>query len=100
MNGRTELQVLESGIMNGERNCNEIILRHVRLFRAAVGKDFVFMDDNATPHRARLVGDYVEEVDTGRMVWPTKLPDLSPIEHVRDALGRAIARHQHLPRTV
>ncbi|GFV40425.1 transposable element Tc3 transposase [Trichonephila clavipes] len=29
--------------------------QHVRLFRGAMGAEFLFMDDNARPHRANIV---------------------------------------------
>ncbi|GFX09680.1 hypothetical protein TNCV_2186761 [Trichonephila clavipes] len=33
------------------RYCNEILLPYVRLFRGAMGLQFLFMDDNAPCHR-------------------------------------------------
>ncbi|GBO31018.1 hypothetical protein AVEN_173627-1 [Araneus ventricosus] len=34
------------------------------------------------------------------MDWPARSPDLNPIEHVWDTLGRAIANHNPRPRTI
>ncbi|GFW35491.1 transposable element Tcb1 transposase [Trichonephila clavipes] len=71
-----------------------ILEQHVRLFRVAMGAEFLFMDDNARLHRANIVDECLQSEDTTRMDWPTYSPDLSPIEHVRDMLGRRIvARH-------
>ncbi|GBN18688.1 hypothetical protein AVEN_89425-1 [Araneus ventricosus] len=57
------------------------------------------MDDNARPHRARLVRSYLESETIPQMAWPARSPDLNPIEHVRDVLGRRIAdRNVHPPR--
>ncbi|GFY07803.1 transposable element Tcb1 transposase [Trichonephila clavipes] len=39
------------GTVNGTRYCNEILLPYVRLFRGAMGLQFLFMDDNAPCHR-------------------------------------------------
>lgn len=40
-----------------QRYFREIILGHVRLFRSAVDPDFLFIDDNARPHRTAEVSD-------------------------------------------
>ncbi|GFY20051.1 transposable element Tc3 transposase [Trichonephila clavipes] len=34
-----------------------ILEQHVSLFRGAMGAEFVFMDDNARPHRANIVDE-------------------------------------------
>ncbi|GFV22890.1 transposable element Tc1 transposase [Trichonephila clavipes] len=49
------------------------------------------MDDNARPHRNLAVEELLESEDITRMDWPAYSPDLNPIEHVWDALGRHIA---------
>ncbi|GFU26160.1 hypothetical protein TNCV_5106021 [Trichonephila clavipes] len=33
---------------------------YVRPYAAAIGNDFILMDDNARPHRARIVEEYLE----------------------------------------
>ncbi|GFV92279.1 transposable element Tcb2 transposase [Trichonephila clavipes] len=50
------------------------------------------MDDNARPHLELL-----ESEDITRMDWAAYSPDLNPIEHVWDALGRHIAARLHHP---
>ena len=72
---------------------------YVRLFRGAVGPEFIFMDDNARAHRALMVDEYLESEDIQRMAWSAYSPDLYPIERAWDAFGRAIAMRQPLPRT-
>ncbi|GBN31114.1 hypothetical protein AVEN_193846-1, partial [Araneus ventricosus] len=57
----------------------------------AVGPEFILMDDNARPHSALLVDEFLESEDIRRMDWPVRSPDLNPMEHVWDALGRATA---------
>ncbi|GFU01874.1 transposable element Tcb1 transposase [Trichonephila clavipes] len=48
LGSRTDLQIFEAGSVNGTRYCNEILLPYVRLFRGAMGLQFLFMDDNAS----------------------------------------------------
>ncbi|GFU78720.1 transposable element Tcb2 transposase [Trichonephila clavipes] len=55
LNGRTELHIFDRGSVTGDRYCEEVLLPHVRLFRGAIGPDFIFMDDNARPHRTIAV---------------------------------------------
>ncbi|GFX39940.1 transposable element Tc3 transposase [Trichonephila clavipes] len=48
---RTDLHIFDAGSVNGTRYCNEILRPYVRLFRGAMGLQFLFMDDNAPCHR-------------------------------------------------
>ena len=91
INGRTRLHVVANGTMTGQRYIDEVLLPHVRLFRGAVGDKFVFMDDNATCHRTLAVQDCLSSEGIQRLVWPSRSPDLNPIENVWDALGRQLA---------
>ena len=47
-----------------------------------------FQDDNARPHWARIVTDYVQQQGLQTLPWPTRSPDLSPIVQLWDELGR------------
>ncbi|GFT18025.1 transposable element Tcb2 transposase [Trichonephila clavipes] len=51
LGSRTDLHIFDAGSVNGSRYCNEILLPYVRLFRGAMGLQFLFMDDNAPCHR-------------------------------------------------
>ncbi|GFW40838.1 transposable element Tcb2 transposase [Trichonephila clavipes] len=91
INGCTRLHVVANWTMTGQRYIGEVLLPHVRLFRGAVGDKFVFMKDNATCHRTLAVQDCLDSESNQRLVWPTRSPDLDPIENVWDALGRQVA---------
>ncbi|GBM39245.1 hypothetical protein AVEN_43646-1 [Araneus ventricosus] len=58
------------------------------------------MDDNARSQRALLVDEFLESEDIRRMDWPARSPELNPINHVWDALGRAIATRNTPTRTI
>ncbi|GFX86093.1 DDE_3 domain-containing protein [Trichonephila clavipes] len=47
-----------------------------------MGAEFLFMDDNARPHRANIVEECLQSEDITRTDWPAYSPVLNPIEHV------------------
>ena len=55
--------------------------------------DFVFQDDNSYPHRTHIVLDFLEYQGVEHMEWPKMVPDLNPIEHLWDQIGRQVAAH-------
>ncbi|GFX73167.1 transposable element Tcb2 transposase [Trichonephila clavipes] len=67
LNGRTELHILDRGSVTGDSYCDEVLLPHVRLFRGAIGPDFIFMDANARSHRTLTVEELLESEDITRM---------------------------------
>ncbi|GFX62792.1 transposable element Tcb1 transposase [Trichonephila clavipes] len=90
LGSRTDLHV-QTVTMTGHIYRDVILKQHVRLFRGALGAEFLFMDDNARPHRANIVDECLQLEDITRMDLPAYSPDLNPIEHVWDMLGRRIA---------
>ncbi|GFW51128.1 transposable element Tcb1 transposase [Trichonephila clavipes] len=93
---RTDLQV-QSVTMTGHIYRDVILEQHVRLFRGAMGAEFLFMDDNVRPHRANIVDECLQSEDITRMDWKAYSPDLNLIEHVWDMLCRPIPAINSLP---
>ncbi|GFW25137.1 transposable element Tcb2 transposase [Trichonephila clavipes] len=91
LGSRTDLHIFDAGSVNGTRYCNEILLPYVRLFRGAMGLQFLFMDNNAPCHRTVAAEQLLESEDIERMDRPARSPDLNPIKHVWDFLGRRLA---------
>ncbi|ROJ44642.1 Transposable element Tc1 transposase [Anabarilius grahami] len=53
--------------------------------------------DNARPHVAKICTQFLEAENNPDLAWPAYSPDLSPIEHVWDALDRRIRLRVPVP---
>ena len=76
-NDRTFLYVLD-GNLNGNRYLQEVIQSFVIVPQRIVASA-MFQDDNARPHRSRVVADFLRQHNVNRMDWPQYLPDLNTV---------------------
>jgi hypothetical protein len=65
--GSTDLYVIRNGSLAGIGYRDEILAPIVRLYAGAIGDDFILMDDNARPHRAGIVNEYLQQETIERM---------------------------------
>ncbi|GFV91934.1 transposable element Tcb2 transposase [Trichonephila clavipes] len=81
LGSRTDLHIFDAGSVNGTRYCNEILLPYVRLFRGAMGLQFLFMDDKAPCHHTVAAKQLLETEN----IEPCTLPPVT-IRELRLAL--------------
>ncbi|GFV11279.1 transposable element Tcb2 transposase [Trichonephila clavipes] len=79
---RTDLYIIRGGPLTARRYRVEIHKPIVVPYAAAIGDDFILMDDNCRPNRTNMVEDFLFEEGIVRMEWPGCSPDMNPIEHV------------------
>ncbi|GFW64416.1 transposable element Tcb1 transposase [Trichonephila clavipes] len=53
-------RIVQSVTMTGHIYRDVILEQHVRMFRSAMGAEFLFMDDNARPHRANIIDECLQ----------------------------------------
>ena len=69
----------------------DILENHCLPHARRVYKDnFRLQGDNARPHRAAMMRKFLDEEEVQQIAWPSCSPEMNPIEHAWDALGRAI----------
>ena len=64
------------------------------------GDNYRYQDDKATPHRARVVLDFLQQGNVTKMEQPPRLPNCNPIEHLWGELGRAISSMDNPPQNL
>lgn len=97
-NNKTALHIVQ-GNLTAARYIAQIIDPHVLPF-VNVNPGTIFMQDNATPHAARLTTGHLNNNNIQTLPWPAKSPDLNPIEHLWDALDMHINKRPIQPRTL
>ena len=84
ISNQTVRNQLQANNLIGNRYLQEVIQPFVIPALQRIGAVAMFLDENARPHHARVVTDFLRQHNVNRMDWPPYLPDLNPIEHARD----------------
>ena len=74
--------VLPDGYLTGVLYRGILQSTLVPFARHYFGDNYRYQDDNATPHRARVVLDFLQQGNVTKMEQPPRSPDCNPIEHL------------------
>ena len=91
---RTQLHFI-NGNLNAQRYRDETLRPIVVPFNRR--HDLMFQHDNAQSHVARICTQFLEAEHVPVLPWPAYAPDMSPIEHVWDALDRRVRQRVPVP---
>ena len=94
---RTQVHFID-GIVNAQRYRDEILRPIVVPF--IHDHHLMLQHDNARPHVARICTQFLEAENIPVLAWPAYSPDMSPIEHVWDALDRRIRQRVPVPANI
>lgn len=84
--------------VNADRYVAQVLQPHVVPFFQR-HPNFLFQQDNARPHTARVTQDFLHRNNINLLPHPARSPDLNPIEHFWDALQRRLNDVVPRPRT-
>ncbi len=94
---RTQVHFID-GILNAQRYRDEILRPNVVQF--IHDHHLMLQHDNARPHVARICTQFLEAENIPVLAWPAYSRNMSPIEHVWDALDRRIRQRVPVPANI
>ena len=89
MGRRNTNLIVEQGNLNAQGYINHILQPEAVHFLQRHGHA-VLMHDNARPHVARICRQFLNRNNINVLPWPAVSPDMNPIEHIWDYLGRKV----------
>ena len=85
---KTNLIVVQ-GNHNAQGYINQILQPEAVPFLQRHGPA-ILMNENARPHVARICRQFLNRNNVNVLPWPAVSPDMNPIEHIGDHLGRKV----------
>ena len=86
------------GDLNAQRYRDEILRPIVVPFIHR--HQLMLQHDNTRPPVARITTQFLEAENIPVLAWPAYSPDMSPIEHVWDALDQHVGQHVPIPANI
>ena len=85
-NVKTDFVVVQ-GNLNAQRYVN-LLNNNLLPFMQNFGPGLTFQHDNARPHTALVTANFLAQNNVNVLPWPALSPDMNPIQHNWDGLGR------------
>ena len=91
-NVKTDLVVVQ-GYLNAQGYVS-LLNNNLLPFMQNFGPSLTFQHDNTKPHTALITANFLAQNKVNVLPWPALSPDMNPIKHIWDDLGRR-ARTYH-----
>ena len=92
--------IIIRGRLTAQRYVDEILQPVLIPFMHQHRNGMTFQHDGATQHTAVITNDFLTQNNVRVLPWIALSPDMNPIEHAWDILGRAIKSMNPAPRTI